>query len=184
MYQHLDKDIIEQFSEHGVIYMRNYAVDDVFGLGWPTIFGTKDKSKVEQACRDSHLGFEWKDNDRLTTYAKRPAVMKAPSGQWCWINQAQHWHFSCLDEDTQKSIKQLHQEADYPRNCYFGNGDKIPDEMMDRILACYKRLESATVWQAGDVMLVDNMLMAHGRNAYEGERKLLVAIGDIVTFDE
>ncbi|NQY62232.1 MAG: amino acid adenylation domain-containing protein [Alteromonadaceae bacterium] len=185
MFQTLDKDIVEKFTELGVMYVRNYAEDDVFGLGWKTIFGTDDKQKVEQACADSDLTFEWKDNNRLTTYAKRPAVMKDPnSDQWCWITQSQHWHFSCLDSETKKSIKQLHVEADYPRNCYFGNGEKIADEMMSRILACYEQLESSFVWQVGDVLLVDNLLMAHGRNAYKGDRKLLVSIGDIVNFDK
>jgi alpha-ketoglutarate-dependent taurine dioxygenase len=32
-------------------------------------------------------------------------------------------------------------------------------------------------WERGDVLLLDNYLVAHGRNPYEGPRKILVAMG-------
>jgi alpha-ketoglutarate-dependent taurine dioxygenase len=31
-------------------------------------------------------------------------------------------------------------------------------------------------WQTGDILLVDNMAVAHGRAPYEGERRVLVAM--------
>jgi alpha-ketoglutarate-dependent taurine dioxygenase len=31
-------------------------------------------------------------------------------------------------------------------------------------------------WSAGDVLILDNMLMMHGRQPYEGERRVLVAM--------
>ena len=39
-------------------------------------------------------------------------------------------------------------------------------------------------WCRGDVLLVDNMLIAHARNSFAGERKILVAMGDMVSLDE
>ena len=35
--------------------------------------------------------------------------------------------------------------------------------------------EYACPWEAGDVMLVDNMLMSHGRRSFEGDRKVIVS---------
>jgi hypothetical protein len=75
-------------------------------------------------------------------------------------------------------------EEDLPRNCYFGDGSAIPDESMRRILDVYRELEVSVPWQKGDVILIDNILAAHGRNPFVGERKILVAMGDMVAFDE
>ena len=35
-------------------------------------------------------------------------------------------------------------------------------------------------WQSGDLMLVDNVRTAHGRERYEGPREVLVAMADAV----
>jgi hypothetical protein len=33
-------------------------------------------------------------------------------------------------------------------------------------------------WVAGDVLLIDNVLVAHGRRPFEGSRRVLVAMSD------
>jgi alpha-ketoglutarate-dependent taurine dioxygenase len=35
-------------------------------------------------------------------------------------------------------------------------------------------------WQAGDLLLVDNIRTAHGRDAYTGPREVLVGLADAV----
>jgi alpha-ketoglutarate-dependent taurine dioxygenase len=39
-------------------------------------------------------------------------------------------------------------------------------------------------WQAGDLVTLDNMLVAHARDPFVGERKILVALGDMITDQE
>ena len=34
-------------------------------------------------------------------------------------------------------------------------------------------------WREGDVLMVDNMLVAHARNPYQGARKIVVAMGEM-----
>jgi alpha-ketoglutarate-dependent taurine dioxygenase len=34
----------------------------------------------------------------------------------------------------------------------------------------------ANAWEKGDVLLLDNMLMSHGRSSFTGERKILVSM--------
>jgi alpha-ketoglutarate-dependent taurine dioxygenase len=38
-------------------------------------------------------------------------------------------------------------------------------------------------WREGDVLMNDNMLVAHARNPYQGERKIVVAMAEMVTID-
>jgi len=33
-------------------------------------------------------------------------------------------------------------------------------------------------WRTGDVLLVDNVLLAHGRRPFTGDRRVLVAMSD------
>ncbi len=183
VFESLDPEVRAPFVEKGILYVRNYG--EGVGLDWRTVFQTDDRTRVEEQCREDRMELEWKDGDRLKTLARRPAVIPHPrTGEMSWFNQAQHWHVSCLDEATRDSVRALFSEQDLPRNCYYGDGTPIPDSHMAHILDVYRRLETSFPWQRGDVMLVDNVLAAHGRNEYVGRRKLLVALGDMMTFDE
>jgi len=144
------------------------------------VFRTTSKAVVEEMCRKAVIDFTWKDGGWLTTRSVRPAVIKHPkTGEWSWFNQAQHWHIFCLDPETRASLQSMFQIEDMPRNCYYGDGSPIEDSIMDEICASYRQLEVVFPWQKGDVLLLDNVLTAHARNPYMGERKILVAMGEM-----
>lgn len=184
VYDDLDPAIRQEFVDKQVMYVRKYEDHDFVGLGWKTIFATSDKAIVEQKCHDAKLEFEWINSNTLITRAIRPAVMNHPvTGDVCWINQIMHWHFHCLSEQAQADIKILFPEEKlYPRNAYFGDGSKIPNEYIDHIHEIHRKHHMEFDWQKGDLLLVDNILKAHSRNAYEGERKVLVCFGDPISF--
>jgi hypothetical protein len=75
-------------------------------------------------------------------------------------------------------------EADLPRNCCYGDGQPIADAAMDHILDTYQRLEIVFRWETNDILMLDNIAVAHGRNPYRGERQLLVALGSMTTWDD
>ncbi|GEK07756.1 non-ribosomal peptide synthetase [Pseudoalteromonas peptidolytica] len=183
VYQALPVEVVEKFKQHGVMYVRNYSRTDDVGLGWESVFCTTDKAIVERKCKEQNIRFEWLEKDKLRTYAVRPAFVTDQENKCYWVAQIQHWHFSCLDDNTRQSIATVYSESEYPRNCYFGNGDKIEDGFVSDLLALYKKLESSFAWQDGDALLVDNVMMAHGRNPYKGDRKLLVSMGNLITFE-
>ncbi|MDY7094265.1 MAG: TauD/TfdA family dioxygenase, partial [Acidobacteriota bacterium] len=182
VYQAIDPQIRSRFEELGVLYRRNYGRG--MGLEWQEVFQTDDRGVVEDYCRENRLRFHWRDDGGLRTECLRPAVIEHPvTGEKSWFNQAQHWHPACLDDATRESLTFLFVEEDLPRSCTFGDGSPIPDEHMHHILQVYERLEAVQRWGTGDVMLLDNVLCAHARNPYEGDRKLLVAMGDMGSFD-
>ncbi len=181
VFQRLAPALRDRFLQHGVMYMRNYG--DGLGLDWRTVFRTDSRDEAEAICRRGELRWDWRDGDRLRTRAVLPAAARHPvTGEMTWFNQAQHWHLACLDPETRRSIRTVFQEEDYPRHCYLGDGSPIADEEMERILDVYRELEVSFRWEQGDVMLLDNILAAHGRNPFTGERKLLVALGEMTSY--
>ncbi|HLX08812.1 MAG TPA: TauD/TfdA family dioxygenase [Thermoanaerobaculia bacterium] len=179
----LDPSIRERFQRLGVRYVRNYGAGP--GLDWQTVFRTADRAEVEARCAAQGLAVEWKAADRLRTSCVRPAVVRHPqTGEESWFNQAQHWHVSCLEPEMRSSLAAAFAEEDLPRHCWFGDGSPIPDAMMAEILAVYAELEVCFPWRAGDVVMLDNLLAAHGRNPFQGERKILVALGEMRTYDD
>ena len=181
VYEHLDPAIRERFMRHGITYVRNYGEGP--GLKWQEVFQTTDRGAVEEHCRQNLIEFEWKSGDRLRTRSTRPAVIRHPvTGEHSWFNQAQHWHLSCLDEATQESLRTVFAEEDLPRTCYFGDGSPISDADMQAVCRLYGELEVSFPWQEGDVLMVDNILTAHGRNSFSGVRKQLVAMGELRSY--
>ena len=183
VFEAIDPRIREEFIQKKVMYVRNYQ--DGVGLNWQAVFQTTDKAEVERRCRQDGMQFQWKPGDRLCTNCVRPAAAMHPrTGAWVWFNQAQHWHISLLDAETRESLVSLFAEEDLPRNCYYGDGTPIEDSVMDEICAVYRKLEVCFPWEAGDVIMLDNMLTAHGRNPFLGERKLLVALGEMLKYED
>jgi SAM-dependent methyltransferase/alpha-ketoglutarate-dependent taurine dioxygenase len=181
VYAELNERVRERFLAKGVKYVRNYGTG--LGLDWQTVFQTENREEVERQCRHEGIEFEWKGRDQLRTSCVRPAALKHPvTGQMAWFNQAQHWHVSCLDRATRESALSLFKEEDLPRHCYFGDGTSIEASEMEEILETYRRHEVTFAWQRGDVMMLDNILTAHARNSFVGERQLLVTMGDMLSY--
>jgi alpha-ketoglutarate-dependent taurine dioxygenase len=55
---------------------------------------------------------------------------------------------------------------------------------MSEILEVYKSLEVSFPWKERDILLLDNLLTAHGRNPFSGERRMFVAMGDMLCYDD
>ena len=75
-------------------------------------------------------------------------------------------------------------EESFPRNCYFGDGSRISGDEMDNIIEAYRKLEVVNPWREGDILILDNILISHARNPYEGNREILVAMGDMMKFSQ
>lgn len=183
VFELIDPAVRERFIEKQVMYVRNYG--EGLGLDWHTVFKTRNRADVEKICGENFVEFEWKENGGLKTRSVRPAVVKHPkTGEMCWFTQAQHWHTACLDAATRVALYSLYREEDLPRTCYYGDGSPIEDSTMEAILAVYAKLEVSFQWQECDILMIDNLLAAHARNAFSGERKLLVAMGEMLSYGD
>ncbi|MBD2360528.1 TauD/TfdA family dioxygenase [Anabaena minutissima FACHB-250] len=183
IFDRLSRQTREQFIEKQVLYVRNY--NDGFGLSWQDVFQTKDKAVVEAYCRSNAIEFEWKDSERLRTHQIRPAIIKHPiTGTTSWFNHTAFFHVTTLEPTIRKALLAEFLEEDLPHNTYYGDGSTIESEVLAEIRAAYAQETVVFPWRPGDILLLDNILVAHGRNPFQGTRKVIVGMAEPCSYRE
>lgn len=171
----LDPEVREAFAG-GVHYVQNLHDGYGFGKSWQDTFETDDRKAVEEYLRSADAQWEWRpEGIRVTQH--RPATVRHPeTGTEVWFNQADQWHPAGLGDETATELYDILEPDEFPQYAEFADGSRIPDEyikqVQDRGLAAAVDVD----WRAGDVLLIDNVLTAHGRRPFEGTRRVLVAM--------
>jgi alpha-ketoglutarate-dependent taurine dioxygenase len=177
----LSRDIIERFEQKGVMYVRNLQGGDGLGVGksWQETFETTSRLELESHCRLRNIKYEWGLDGAVRLIQIRPALAQHPrSGAKVWFNQADQFHPSTNPPEVYEALMELYENSplDMPQYSCFGDGTPIPDDILARIRATMAQQEVAFTWEPGDLMVIDNMLSAHGRSPYTGARKVLVSM--------
>lgn len=175
----LDEADIAPLLEHGVRYIRVYR--EGLGLSWQQTFWTEDRAEVEAFCRDNGMTWTWEGDD-LRTEANRPAVRPHPkTGETVWFNHMAFFHAANLDPAIREALEEEFGPDGLPYQVRLGNGESIPDDVARRIAAAYEQHSTAFTWRDGDVLLIDNLRVCHGRLPYTGSRKVIVALVTLET---
>lgn len=171
----LDTEVREAFAG-GVRYVQNLHDGFGFGKSWQQTFETDDRAAVEEFLARSEAEWEWgQDGIRITQH--RTATTTHPvTGAAVWFNQADQWHPAGLGDKASSDLYTILEPDEFPQYVTFADGTPIPDAYVEQIQnrALDKAVDVA--WQAGDVLLIDNVLTAHGRRPFEGTRRVLVAM--------
>lgn len=168
---------VAKFDERGVLYVRNYLPG--ISLSWQVAFQSERKEDVESYCAASDITTEWVDDTHLRTSHVRPAIRSHPTtGQRSWFNHALFFHVSSLPEDIREGLLALLPEEDLPYNTYYGDGSAIEEDTLAEVRAAYDAETVGFDWERDDVLLVENMITAHGREPFEGQRRILVSMSD------
>jgi alpha-ketoglutarate-dependent taurine dioxygenase len=180
VFKRIDAKIKEQFIQKKIVYVRNYGKG--LDLHWENVFQTTNRSEVETYCRNFGIEFEWRDENHLRTRQVCQAVAIHPkTNETVWFNQAHLFHVSSLNPEVRESLLSMVKEEDLPRNAYYGDGSPIETSVLDEIRELYQQEAVIFPWQEGDVLMLDNMLTAHGRTPFIGQRKVVVGMADPVS---
>ncbi|KAK2654633.1 hypothetical protein Ddye_014489 [Dipteronia dyeriana] len=164
-------DFVEKLEEHGLIYTRVLGEDDdpssPIGRGWKSTFLTNDKSVTEERAATLGMKLEWmEDGGVKSIMGPIPAIKYDKSRQRkIWFNSmvAAYTGWKDARNDPVKAVT-------------FGDGEPLP---ADIIYDCLRILEEECVaipWQKGDVLLIDNWAVLHGRRPTNSTRRVLASL--------
>ena len=172
----LDPEVREAFAG-GVRYTQNLHGGQGLGKSWQQTFETDDRAVVDDYLEAAGAEWTWRADNSLHVEQPRPSTTRHPAtGTEVWFNQSDQWHPAALGDETAKALAQILPPEELPQYVTFGDGSTIPDEYVIQVRD--RGLENAidVDWRVGDVMVFDNLLVAHGRRPFTGARRILVAM--------
>ncbi len=168
--------VLDRFESLGVKYVRHYR--PYVDLSWQTVFQTDDRAQVARYCAENGLEHQWLDADTLRTSQVSQGVAIHPvTEERLFFNQAHLFHVSSLGAESAELLRRTY-GGGLPRHACYGNGKEIPDADLEVVRAAFRQHAVAFPWQPGDVLLLDNMQVAHGRQPFVGERRIVAALLD------
>ncbi|MBV2352793.1 TauD/TfdA family dioxygenase [Streptomyces sp. J2-1] len=175
--QALPTALAERFEHEGWLLTRSY--NDEIGASLAESFGTEDRAGIERYCRENAIEFAWQPDGSLRTRQRRAAVVRHPvTGRRCWFNQIAFLNEWTLAPEVREYLTDVYGEDGLPFNTRYGDGSPIGEDVVQLLNATYEQHTRREPWQAGDLMLIDNIRTAHSREPFDGERQVVVGMAD------
>ncbi len=174
--QALHHDVKNEFKQKKVKYVRNFKKG--IDLPWSEVFGTTQKREVEIYCQQHDIDYQWFGDELRTSQVCEAFATHPLTKQALWFNQAHLFHITAFDKTHQAALLHMFGEEGLPRNTYFGDGTQIDHDYLEHIRYVFQNNIRLFPWKKNDLLLVDNMLVSHGRTPYEGKRKIVVCMAE------
>ena len=192
VYRRLPRELIERFeSRGGLVLHRKLPTEKKYGfeVTWSTAFGTSDRGEMEKIAQKNGWRMKWAEDGGLEiTHGPSPVTLKhRVTGEKIWFNQAHLLHKSVAPSTSDwlgsspaeiaeaRALEPLIQDRFYYHSTH-ADGSEISLEDIDTIRRAVAAEMVMFDWQRGDVLLIDNKLVAHGRQPYEPPRKIFAAL--------
>jgi len=171
----LPTELVERFEREGWVLTRSY--NDEIGASLTEAFGTDNRGAIENYCRANAIAFEWQPGGGLRTRQRRSAIARHPvTGRRCWFNQIAFLNEWTMAPEVHEYLVDVYGADGLPFNTRYGEGDPIGEDVVQLLNQIYDANTAREPWQAGDLMLVDNIRTAHSREPFTGPRDVLVAM--------
>jgi alpha-ketoglutarate-dependent taurine dioxygenase len=175
--KHLPEDLIERFRKHGWRLTRTYA--EHVSLSWRVAFGAESPEDVDRYCEANGIETQWGADDMLRTNQVRPATIRHPlTHEEVWFNHVAFWNEWSLESDIRDVMVDEFGHDGLPFNTSMGDGTPLTPAEVALINEAYNGATVRRSWEAGDLLLVDNVLAAHGREPFSGDRQIVVGMGE------
>ena len=127
---------------------------------------------MEARAKEQGNDFRWDPHGDLYFWQNRPACINHPkTGNKIWFNQATVHHGSYYRFLPWRAEIPHHKQ---PNHTYYGDGSDIEPAVLQHIAATTWKCAVGFKWKKGDLLVLDNLAVQHGRLGFKGERKILV----------
>jgi alpha-ketoglutarate-dependent taurine dioxygenase len=205
VYRDLDPDVRTRWMDRGLRIVRNYGGPEGQGRRdpmqlkrWDEMFGTTDRAVVERMCAENQFAPRWRDDGRLQLVSTQPAVRAHPTtGEPVWFNHAHVFHASAAPGEYARIGRRMGafpwvgwrmlatalvawrgltvDPEDAAMHVTFADGGPIPDADFEAVRTAIWKHMTFPKWERGDVVVIDNFAVAHGRMPYRGPRLVAVS---------
>lgn len=174
----LSDDLRARLAEKRLRYIQNLPARPGIGKSWQDTFETANRDEVEALLRARGAEYAWKPDGSLrVAEVTDPIVVHPRTAEKVFFSQPHMWHVSSLDDRTRRALLKICAVDDLYHHCTFADGSELSEADLDEIRRVLDAEAVQFEWRARDVLLVDNVLVSHGRRPFEGERRILVAMG-------
>lgn len=175
----LRPETAEIFLNNRVKYIRNLHDGAGMGPSWQDTFETTDRSAVEKFCTEGNIEFRWKEDGGIWLCQVGLGTAVHPETKEVhWFNQVDQFHPTNLPEEMCEYLMFEYEgrEEELPLYSCLEDGTQIPLDVYEEIRRVNKEQSVYAPWHKGDLLIVDNMLLMHGRNWYAGPRRILISL--------
>ena len=158
-------------------YVRELTSDE-----WPVTFQTADRGELEAICAANDLRLTVDDDGSIhTEFVCAPIVRSRARLREALINNIVQmymieWAFT--SGWVKRNMPQLPRDRS-PMVVRMEDGTKVPSAVFDDLRETFERLTVDVTWHQGDVLLVDNTRLLHGRRAAtDPKRDIVVRMGE------
>jgi len=186
MLRDMDPDVLGRIYEKGVRFSNaelpffdflRKLPEPLQPLKEPLKAGIKAVAQVAVGQKiDMELELKWDENEkdglRLVAFSpKQAAINRHPvTGQPAWFCNV-HSHSRKLRDERDGELGETSGASKINiTNCFYGDLSEISDEDLRHIDEMTMKNLASVPMQKGDVVLVDNYQVMHGRDVFEGER--------------
>jgi len=180
----MSKPLLDKFRDLGVQYIR-YLHDEKeseapdFYNSWQRAFVTEDIDTAMHKAnnRDDFSILRRCDDRRLRHVVWCPVFHQHPDHGKVFFNSVLNRHGSWLDGHPYWGSIPMKER---PYHCVWGDGSEFTDSEMAEIRQVHEDKTIKLHLDPGDVLVVDNLRVAHGRTPYRGYRQLGLLLSDMV----
>ncbi len=158
VYEQLSDSTRQLFDSTRVKYIRHYSAEE-----WPLLYRTEDLDEVREYCTLNDMTLRANDDGSIHTEFVKTAV---PRTRWqnrpafCNSVLIGYWQEHTLG----RRINYVRLEDDR----------EIPAEVIDEVNRVSASLTANVPWASGDLVIVDNTRMLHGRRRFDDEERAIL----------
>jgi alpha-ketoglutarate-dependent taurine dioxygenase len=175
LFENLDAQTKAFFSSSKIKYIRHLPDGD-----WQTAFMLNDYESLKKFCSEKGTSLKRDENNAvITEYLTTPVIYRENIKKNVFINNLLYIYYAekAFNEGLVKE-KFASEAVQCPLIVRMENGEEIPQLYIEKVMKEAARITVDIDWQKGDVVMINNLLVLHGRKKSRGdERKILVKMG-------